>query len=119
MDDLLSGFYESHRLLLLLAALGYVAYWSRSHSALPRHAHVLAGVALLVGIACLALTPPDAPVHRQPLGWVRKGAMLAVFPSLVYVFFIFYGGQPAAYGRASGCSRCGRAHLPDELCEAD
>lgn len=118
MNDVLSGLYESHRLLLVLAALGYFAFWTRTHFWMPRYAHLLAGGSLLIGIAVLAMTPADAPVNREPLGWVKKGAMLAVFPTLVYFFFIVYGGQRAAYQRAHACPRCGAGHAPDARCEA-
>ncbi|MFN8642497.1 MAG: hypothetical protein U0802_12910 [Candidatus Binatia bacterium] len=119
MNDVLDGLYESHRLLLVLAALGYFAYWTRTRLWMPRAAHVLAGVGLLVGLGCLVLTPSDAPVNREPLGWVKKGAMLAVFPALVYCCFIFCGGEPAAYAPARACPRCGGAHPAGERCQAE
>ena len=118
MNDVLSGLYESHRLLLVIAALGYFAYWTRTHFWMPRYAHVLAGGSLLIGIAVLVVTPADAPVHHEPLGWVKKGAMVAVFPALVYLFFIFYGGQRAAFEGAHACPRCGAEHASDVGCEA-
>ena len=117
MNDLLSGLYDAHRLLLVLAAVGYFAYWTRTHFWMPRYAHALAGGAVLVGLCLLLLTPADAPVHHEPLGWLKKGAMVAVFPALVYCFFIFYGGQRAAYDRAHACQRCGGDHAADARCE--
>jgi hypothetical protein len=117
MNELLSGLYDAHRLLLVLAAVAYFAYWTRTHFWMPRYAHLLAGGGVLVGIALLLMTPADAPIHHEPLGWVKKGAMVAVFPALVYFFFIFYGGQRAAFDRAQACAQCGAEHRPDGACQ--
>jgi hypothetical protein len=116
MNDLLSGLYNAHRLLLVLAALGYFAYWTRTHFWIPRYAHVLAGGSVLIGLTLLLMTPADAPVHHEPLGWLKKGAMVAIFPALVYFFFLFSGGQRAAYDRTHGCRDCGTDHPADAPC---
>ena len=114
MDELLSN---SHRLLLVLAATGYFAYWSRTHFWMPRYVHLLAGGALLLGLGMLPMIAADAPINREPLVWVKKGALVAIFPTLVYFFFIFYGGQRAAYQRVYLCPRCGGEHGPDGRCQ--
>ncbi len=119
MNEVFAALSNAHRLLLVLAAVGYFAYWTRTHFWMPRYAHVLAAGALLLGVGMLVLMPADAPIHREPLGWVKKGAMVAVFPALVYCFFIFYGGQRAAYERVSGCARCGAEHAPGRHCGPD
>lgn len=118
MHELMSGLYDAHRLLLVLAALAYFAYWRRAHVWLPRAAHLLAGGGLLLGLGVLLMTPADAPVHREPLGWVRKGAMVAVFPALVYCCFILGGGRRTAAERPHPCRRCGDAHAADAACGA-
>lgn len=117
MNELLSALYNAHRLLLVLAALGYFAYWTRSHFWMPRYAHLLAGGAFLLGVGVLLLTPADAPIHHEPHAWVKKGAMVAVFPALVYFFFIFSGGQRSAYEHAHACRQCGGDHAPEAGCE--
>lgn len=118
MNDVFAALSNAHRLLLVLAAVGYVAFWTRSHLWMPRYAHGLAAGALLLGVGMLLLLPADAPIHREPLGWVKKGAMVAVFPALVYCVFIFLGGQRAAYERAGRCPGCGGQHPADRRCEA-
>lgn len=118
MNEVFAALSNAHRLLLVLAAAGYFAYWTRSHFWMPRYAHALAGGALLLGVGMLLLLPPEAPIHREPLGWVKKGAMVAVFPALVYCCFIFYGGRQAAYERPRRCARCGGAHPAGAGCEA-
>ncbi len=90
----------------------------RTHFWMPRSAHVLAGGSLLLGVGLLLLISADAPIHREPLAWVKKGAMVAVLPALVYFFFIFSGGQRAAYDRALACRQCGGDHAPDVRYEA-
>ena len=115
MDELLSN---AHRLLLVLAAAGYFAYWSRTHFWMPRYVHLLAGGALLLGLGMLPMIAADAPINREPLVWVKKGALVAIFPTLVYFFFIFYGGQRAAYERVRRCLRCGGEHGADARCQA-
>ena len=118
MNEVFAALSNAHRLLLVLAALGYFAYWTRTHFWMPRYAHLLAAAALLLGVGMLVLMPADAPVHREPLGWVKKGAMVAVFPALVYFAFIFYGGQRAAFERVHRCARCGAEHPSPGHCEA-
>jgi hypothetical protein len=114
MDELLSN---AHRLLLVLAAAGYFAYWTRTHLWLPRYVHLLAGGAFLLGLGMLPMIAPEAPINREPLVWVKKGALVAIFPALVYFFFIFYGGQRAAFERLRLCARCRGEHAPDRRCQ--
>lgn len=118
MNDVFAALSNAHRLLLVLAAIGYFAYSTRTHFWMPRYAHGLAAGALLLGVGMLLLLPADAPIHREPLGWVKKGALVAVFPALVYCCFIFYGGQRAAYERAHRCRGCGAEHPAERPCGA-
>jgi hypothetical protein len=117
MDAVFAALSNAHRLLLVLAAIGYFAYWTRTHVWMPRYAHLLAAGALLLGLGLLLLMPADAPIHGEPLGWVKKGAMVAVFPALVYSFFIFCGGQRGAYERVQRCRQCGGEHGADGRCD--
>ena len=73
MNELLSGSYDAHRLLLVLAAVGYFAYRTRPHFWMPRYAHALAGGAVLVGLCLLLMTPADAPVHQRAARLAEEG----------------------------------------------
>lgn len=59
--------------------------------------HVIAAVSFAIGLYCLSLLPQDAPVNKH--GLLPKLLFAQVFPGLVYLTFIFYGGQRAASER--------------------
>ena len=84
----------AHGIAAAIAAVTYFAVWKRSRFWLPRYVHFLAAVGLLIGFGIVATTSPDAPVAR----WGIAGQLFAllVCPALVYLFFVFYGGQAAA-----------------------
>ena len=67
MWDWLKAAEAIHALLAILAAIGcfHFAVWTRFW--LPRYVHYLGGVALALGLTCVALTPPDTPITS---GWV-------------------------------------------------
>jgi hypothetical protein len=63
---------------------------------------------LAAGIWCASITPADAPIKKaSPIG--RFLFPLEV-PAMVYFFFVFYGGQHAAFSsrfpKALRCPSC-------------
>jgi hypothetical protein len=94
----LRAFHALHGIALAAAAVGLFAFWLRTRLWLPRYVHVLALLATMLGVGMACMVPDDAPINRQlgPLGYV---VVVAIFPALVYFFFVFYGGQRAAYDR--------------------
>lgn len=91
---LFRGFQFLHAALLILSAVGFFIFWVRTRFWLPKYAHILALIGLLVGAWAVSTTPEDAPINKAgPLG--RFLLALAV-PAMVYFFFVFYGGQRAA-----------------------
>ena len=111
-----------HVVLTILAAIGFFHFAIRTRFWFPRHVHCLAGLALALGLTCLALMPPDAPINQGGGGWLQKVLLVLVFPALVYFFFVFYGGQRVAYERTHEpivmlCPYCRDAHVsPDSQC---
>jgi uncharacterized membrane protein len=122
MWDWLKAAQAIHALLAILAAIGCVHFAVRSRFWFPRYVHYLGGVALVLGLACLALAPPDAPIHQGGWGWLKQALVVLVFPALVYGFFVCYGGQRGAYERthqpkAVLCPYCRDAHIsPGRQC---
>jgi hypothetical protein len=95
LGQLLRGFQFLHFVFLALSAVGFFIFWARTRFWLPKYAHILAAVGLVVGVWCVSNTPDNAPINKEgPIG--RLLLALAV-PTIIYFFFVFYGGQKAAF----------------------
>jgi hypothetical protein len=120
--DWLTAAHAIHVGLVVVAAIGFLHFWISTRFWLPRYAHYLGGLGLALGLGCLALMPPDAPINQGGWGGLKKALLVLTFPALVYFFFVFYGGQRAAYERTHlprlvACPHCREADvLPGEPC---
>ena len=76
--------------IVVLTAIGYFIRWARTRFWLPKYVHVLAVLSALVGAWSVWISPETS---RDPVGnlWV-----VLIFPAMVYLFFVFYGGQAAS-----------------------
>jgi hypothetical protein len=83
--------------LLTIAAAGFFMFWARTRFWLPKYVHFLAAIGLAIGFWCLSGAPDDAPISKQ--GPIVKTLSLLALPAMVYFFFVFYGGQRAAFER--------------------
>ena len=97
LQQFFKGFQLVHFVFFAVAAVGFFIFWSRTRFWLPKYAHVLAAIALLVGIWCASTIPDDAPIRKQ--GPLAKPLLALVLPAMVYFFFVSYGGQKAAFRR--------------------
>ena len=95
LGQLFKGFYSLHGLLLLLFAIGFFIFWARTRFWLPRYAHIFAVIGLVVGLFCASNITDDAPIAKH--GPIVRALFPLVVPAIVYFFFIFYGGQRAAF----------------------
>jgi hypothetical protein len=122
MWDWLKAAQAIHVLLAILAAIGFFHFGVRTRFWFPRYVHYLGGLALALGLTSLALMPPDAPITQGGWSWLKQALLVLVFPALVYGFFVFYGGQRAAYERTHQphvmyCPYCRGAHVsPGHQC---
>ncbi len=89
------GFQLLHGVLLALGAIAFFIFWARTRFWLPKYAHVLASIGLVVGVWCASISPADAPINRE--GPITRLLFPLVVPAMVYFFFVFYGGQRAAF----------------------
>jgi hypothetical protein len=106
--------YAIHVLVAVAAAWGFFRYWHRTKFWLPRYIHYLAAIALAVGIYMETIVPPDAPINQGEWRELKRALSVLVFPALVYLFFVFYGGQQAAHEIARPpvrCEYCGQADV--------
>jgi hypothetical protein len=88
--------------ILVLCALGCFLFFIRTRFWFPTYAHVLAVTGLAIGIWCVATIPDTAPINdHDPIG---KILLVLAMPAMVYFFFVFYGGQRAAFRRQLGTS---------------
>jgi hypothetical protein len=107
----LRGLQLFHLLIFALGAIGYLVFWARTRFWLPAYAHVLALIALVVGIWCAAGAPPDSPLGKE--GPVSRLLFALVLPAIVYGFFVLYGGQQFAFNRRFRKSpRCPNCKMP-------
>ena len=97
MGNLFRGFQLLHAALLLISGVGFCIFWARTRFWLPKYAHVLAAIGLVVGAWCVFDVPTDTPLGKQ--GPVAKFLFALIVPAMVYFFFVFCGGQRAAYRR--------------------
>ena len=108
--------------LALVAAIGFFRFLARTRFWLPPYLHWLAAIALLIGIGMLWLIPADAPVNQGSWVGIKHAMVVLFFPAVVYVAFVFYGGQHAAYqarlgSHAEKCPRCREGDgLPGHAC---
>ena len=108
--------------LIILAAVSAVVFLVRTRFWFPKYVHWLAAIALAIGLGMLSLIPADAPINRGESAAFKMFLIVLFFPAIVYVAFVFYGGQRAAYNarlntNAVRCPNCGdSAGLPGEAC---
>ena len=93
---------------LLVTALGCFFFFVRTRFWFPRYAHALAGLGFAIGVWCIATVPETAPINEH--GPVGKVLLVLGMPAMVYFFFVFYGGQRAAFQRelrtTARCPQC-------------
>jgi hypothetical protein len=107
------GFQLLHGALLALSAIGFFIFWARTRFWLPKYAHFLAAIGLVVGLWCVTHISEDAPINKQSP--IAKSLLALVLPAIVYFFFVFYGGQTAAFkSRFAKSSPCPSCRLPVE-----
>jgi hypothetical protein len=97
LGHLFKGFQFLHAVLLVLSAAAFFIFWVRTRFWLPKYAHLLAAIGLLVGVWSASITPKDAPINNH--GPIVRFLFALVLPAMVYFFFVFYGGQREAFRR--------------------
>jgi hypothetical protein len=121
--DWLTAAQTIHAVLFVLAAAAAFRFAIKTRFWFPRYVHWLAVFALALGIGCLALAPPGAPIDQGEWTGLKKALLLMVFPGIVYGAFVFFGGQRVAYQRthANAMSACPYCRQPtsrvDDRCE--
>jgi hypothetical protein len=93
--EFFKGFQVLHAALLIVSSLAFFIFFVRTRFWLPKYAHVLAMIGLAVGIWCASITPAEAPVKKASP--TARFLFPLVMPAMVYFFFVFYGGQRAAF----------------------
>jgi hypothetical protein len=86
-----------HHVLLAVSAIGFFIFWARTRFWLPKYAHILAAIGFVVGLWSVAGVPADAPINKK--GPTAKLLLALLMPTMIYAFFVFLGGQRAAFKR--------------------
>jgi hypothetical protein len=101
--------------LFIIVAIASFTFWRRTRFWLPKYAHLLAGIGGAVGLWCLASGPADAAVRKQ--GPIANLLFVLLLPAIIYLLFVLYGGQRAAYERRFGTpGSCPHCKLPVPAC---
>jgi predicted ferric reductase len=105
-----------HLVIGVVAAIGFFRFWVRTRFWFPRYVHVLAALALLIGLWLVTIIPPDAPINKGDYRTLKNALVVVGLPALVYLVFVFYGGQHAAYesrrrDHAVRCPYCASADV--------
>lgn len=109
--------YAFYVLALLLLAIVCFRFWVKTRFWFPRYVHYLAIISLILGAWVVWTTPEDAPINQEPWRDAKKLGIVFAMPAMVYFFFVFYGGQRAAYLRmqpeqTKQCPHCESANIP-------
>jgi hypothetical protein len=93
----MKGFTLVHAVIFAVLAIFHIWIWVRRGFWVPRYVHVLAAIAFLLGLATAW------SLQQQGLGKSAATGFLMVlmFPAIVYVVFVLYGGVMAAPTAAS------------------
>jgi hypothetical protein len=95
-------------ILLLLGAFSFLTFWARTRFWLPKYAHALAAIGLMVGVLSVWASPADAPIKQH--GLIACVFLALVLPAIVYAYFILHGGQRAAFNaslsKSAPCPFC-------------
>jgi len=108
---LFSGFQIVHGVFAVLAAIAFFRYWKRTGFWFPKYIHVLAGVSFILGVGFVWLVSTAPVVPKQQPSLAGQLLLTLLFPAIVYIAFVFYGGQHAAFThsalRSAPCPFCG------------
>jgi hypothetical protein len=97
LGQILQGIRLVHIGLAVLAAIGFFAFFARTRFWIPLYVHLLAIFGLGVGAWLAVNVRNDAPISR--FGPWGKFLLALAPPAMVYLFFVFHGGQRAAFTR--------------------
>ncbi len=97
LKTLIQGFTIIHGLVILIAGVFHLWLWARRRFWVPRYVHIIAAIALVIaiflgwmGFSIGNVNNPEKAIRA----WIL---MIILFPSIVYFFFVFYGGVEAAH----------------------
>ncbi len=90
--ELFKGFHLIHGLILVIMGIFNLWFWMRRGFWVPKYVHFIAAGGLIIGLYFAWLGYSESG-NRDPwfLAWV-----VLLFPTLVYVCFVFLGGVEAA-----------------------
>lgn len=97
LKTLIQGFTIIHGLVILIAGVFHLWLWARRRFWVPRYVHIIAAIALVIAIFLGWMGFSIGNVNNPEKAIRVCILMIILFPSIVYFFFVFYGGVEAAY----------------------
>ncbi|MGH9715545.1 MAG: hypothetical protein ACRD4R_02275 [Candidatus Acidiferrales bacterium] len=111
LHNLFRGLLIYHDVLFAFTAIAFLTFWARTRFWLPKRAHILAAIGLTVDFWSTVHAAADSPVAK--MSPAAKFLFALILPTIIYFFFVFYGGQFYAFkNRFKKVSRCPHCKLP-------
>jgi hypothetical protein len=88
----MSSFTLVHAVIFAMLAAFHIWIWARRGFWIPRYVHVLAVIALGLGLATVWSLQQQGPGKPAATSFL----LVVMFPAIVYVVFVLYGGVVAA-----------------------
>jgi len=99
IKDLFKGFHLIHGVLILIAGVFNLWFWSRRRFWVPKYVHVIAGISFFIAffLGGMAYSLGDISIQQKAIKiWIL---ITILFPTIVYFVFVFLGGVEATYRR--------------------
>jgi hypothetical protein len=99
VKDLIKQFHLIHVILIIIAGVFNLWFWSRRRFWVPKYVHIIAGISFVIAflLGWMGFSIGNIPNPQRAIRiWIF---ITILFPTIVYFIFVFLGGVEAAYKR--------------------
>jgi uncharacterized membrane protein len=99
IKDLLKQFHLIHGVLIIIAGVFNLWFWSRRRFWVPKYVHIVAAISLVIAILLgwMAFPLDQTSNPQRAIGiWIF---ITILFPTVVHFVFVFLGGVETTYRR--------------------
>jgi phosphotransferase system glucose/maltose/N-acetylglucosamine-specific IIC component len=99
IKDLFKGFHLIHGVLILIAGVFNLWFWSRRRFWVPKYVHVITGISFAIAFFLGWMGYSLSEISIQQKAKIMWILITILFPTIVYFVFVFLGGVEATYRR--------------------